>query len=118
MARKKALGKGLGTLLQSARVAEEIDQLQNPPSTELEVVRDRMLRELPVEVIERGRYQPRRDMSPEALEELASSIRQQGVMQPIVVRPVGEPLRNVTKLLLVNDAGVLLSWLAWTRFRR
>ena len=91
MARKKALGKGLGTLLQSARVAEEIEQLQKPATVELEVVRDKMLRELPVEFIERGRYQPRRDMSPEALEELASSIRKQGVMQPIVVRPVGEP---------------------------
>ena len=49
-----------------------------------------MLRDVPVEHIERGRYQPRRDMSPEALEELASSIRKQGVMQPIVIRPVGE----------------------------
>ncbi len=90
MARKKALGKGLGTLLQSARVAEEIEELQKPSSVELEVVRDKMLRELPVEFIERGRYQPRRDMSPEGLEELASSICKQGVMQPIVVRPVGD----------------------------
>ena len=90
MARKKALGKGLGVLLQSTRVAEEIEELQKPSSVELEVARDRMLRELPVEFIERGRYQPRRDMSPEALEELASSIRKQGVMQPIVVRPVGD----------------------------
>ena len=77
-------------LLQSTRVAEEIEELQKPSSVELEVARDRMLRELPVEFIERGRYQPRRDMSPEALEELASSIRKQGVMQPIVVRPVGD----------------------------
>nr|WP_281648064.1 ParB/RepB/Spo0J family partition protein [Parendozoicomonas sp. Alg238-R29] len=90
VARKKALGKGLGTLLQSARVAEEIEELQKPSSVELEVVRDKMLRELPVEFIERGRYQPRRDMSPEGLEELASSICKQGVMQPIVVRPVGD----------------------------
>ena len=90
MARKRALGKGLGTLLQSAQVAQEIEQLQQPPTVELETVRDRMLREVPVEYIERGRYQPRRDMSPEALEELASSIRQQGVMQPIVIRPVGK----------------------------
>ncbi|MCL6268568.1 ParB/RepB/Spo0J family partition protein [Sansalvadorimonas sp. 2012CJ34-2] len=89
MARKKALGKGLGTLLQSARVAEEIEQLQQPTTIELQTVRDRMLREVPVEHIQRGRYQPRRDMSPEALEELASSIRKQGVMQPIVIRPVG-----------------------------
>ena len=90
MARKRALGKGLGTLLQSAQVAEEIEQLQKPMTIELEAVRDRMLREIPVEQIERGRYQPRRDMSPEALEELASSIRKQGVMQPIVIRPIGD----------------------------
>ena len=37
----------------------------------------------------RGKYQPRRDMHPEALEDLANSIRAQGVMQPIVVRPIG-----------------------------
>nr|WP_283777637.1 ParB/RepB/Spo0J family partition protein [Sansalvadorimonas sp. 2012CJ34-2] len=79
----------MGTLLQSARVAEEIEQLQQPTTIELQTVRDRMLREVPVEHIQRGRYQPRRDMSPEALEELASSIRKQGVMQPIVIRPVG-----------------------------
>src|SRR5699024_4615531 len=46
------------------------------------------LRHLAVNQVQRGRYQPRRDMSPEALEELAESIRAQGVMQPIVVRPV------------------------------
>ena len=91
MTRKRALGKGLGSLLQSARVAEEIEFLQQPQTAEQSVVRDKTLQELPVEIIERGRYQPRRDMSPEALEELASSIRKQGVMQPIVVRPVGEP---------------------------
>ncbi|MEX5623741.1 ParB/RepB/Spo0J family partition protein, partial [Pseudomonas syringae] len=45
---------------------------------------------LPVELIQRGKYQPRRDMDPEALEELAHSIRSHGVMQPIVVRPIGE----------------------------
>ncbi|WP_348650952.1 ParB/RepB/Spo0J family partition protein [Parendozoicomonas sp. Alg238-R29] len=67
-----------------------MEELQKPSSVELEVVRDKMLRELPVEFIERGRYQPRRDMSPEGLEELASSICKQGVMQPIVVRPVGD----------------------------
>jgi ParB family chromosome partitioning protein len=38
--------------------------------------------------MQRGRYQPRRDMQPEALEELANSIRSQGIMQPIVVRPI------------------------------
>merc|ERR1711965_375945 len=40
--------------------------------------------------MQRGRYQPRKDMSADALEELAESIRAQGVMQPIVVRPLGD----------------------------
>ena len=44
-----------------------------------------------MEFIQRGKYQPRRDMHPEALEELADSIKAQGVMQPIVVRPVSAP---------------------------
>jgi ParB family chromosome partitioning protein len=48
------------------------------------------LERLPLGQLTRGKYQPRRDIQPEALEELADSIRAQGVMQPIVVRPVGE----------------------------
>ena len=46
------------------------------------------LRHLPVEVIQRGKYQPRKDIRSEALEELAISIRAQGVIQPIVVRKI------------------------------
>ncbi|HCA64478.1 MAG TPA: chromosome partitioning protein ParB, partial [Pseudomonas sp.] len=48
----------------------------------------RELQQLPLELVQRGKYQPRRDMDPQALEELAQSIRNHGVMQPIVVRPV------------------------------
>jgi len=94
--KKRGLGKGLGALLQSAQVAAEIRELQQPEtpeqpvSAEVKSVRDKMLREIPVEFIQRGKYQPRRDMSPEALEELSNSIKAQGVMQPIVVRPVDE----------------------------
>jgi ParB family chromosome partitioning protein len=46
---------------------------------------------LPVDRLQRGRYQPRVDMREEALEELAASIRAQGVIQPIVVRPIVVP---------------------------
>ncbi len=42
----------------------------------------------PLDLMQRGKYQPRRDMDPQALEELAQSIKAQGVMQPIVVRPI------------------------------
>lgn len=52
-------------------------------------LKDGELSEIPVDLIRRGKYQPRRDMHPEALEELARSIKAQGVMQPIVVRPIG-----------------------------
>jgi len=45
-------------------------------------------RELPVDLIERSRYQPRADFNEEALQELADSIRAQGVIQPVVVRPL------------------------------
>src|SRR5690606_19290798 len=50
---------------------------------------DGPLRDLPVDVLQRGKYQPRRDMHPETLQELADSIKTQGIMQPIVVRPIG-----------------------------
>jgi ParB family chromosome partitioning protein len=49
------------------------------------------LARLPLDVLQRGRYQPRVDMRQESLEDLASSIRTQGLIQPIVVRPVGPP---------------------------
>jgi ParB family transcriptional regulator, chromosome partitioning protein len=49
------------------------------------------LARLPLDLLQRGKYQPRLDMRPETLQELADSIRAQGVVQPIVVRPVGVP---------------------------
>lgn len=80
-AKKRGLGeRGLGALLANSRVS-----LGGEAASQ-----DGELREIPVDLIQRGRYQPRRDMDPEALKELADSIRQQGVMQPVVVRPVGE----------------------------
>jgi ParB family chromosome partitioning protein len=48
---------------------------------------DRLTR-LPLDILQRGRYQPRSHMDQEALHELAASIRSQGVVQPIVVRPI------------------------------
>lgn len=80
-AKKRGLGeRGLGALLAGSRanVVQSVSE------------QDGELRELPVELVQRGKYQPRRDMDPQALEELAESIKQQGIMQPIVVRPIGE----------------------------
>ena len=78
-AKKRGLGeRGLGALLANSRV-----NLEQTPASQ-----DGELRDIALDVIQRGRYQPRRDMDPAALQELADSIRQQGVMQPVVVRPL------------------------------
>ncbi len=50
--------------------------------------RDGELRHVPIELIQRGKYQPRTDMHEEALQDLAASIKNQGIMQPIVIRPI------------------------------
>ncbi len=99
MAKKRGLGKGLDALLSavnsapapvSLEAAEAVTAPVAMPVVESEAgVPGQQLAEVAVTRIQRGRYQPRRDMSPQALEELAASIRQQGVMQPIVVRPIG-----------------------------
>lgn len=49
---------------------------------------DESLTQLPIELLQRGRYQPRVDMRQDSLEDLANSIRAQGVVQPIVARPI------------------------------
>lgn len=79
-------GRGLDALLSGVRqVKETVAAVE-----EGKVPVDGQLKKLPVEFLQRGRYQPRRDMDPAALQELADSIKTQGVMQPIVVRPIGE----------------------------
>jgi len=52
---------------------------------------DEELQRLPLDLLQRGRYQPRLDMRPETLAELAESIKAQGVVQPIIVRPIDAP---------------------------
>lgn len=89
VAKKRGLGRGLDALLSDVSGSHGYAE-QNTGVEVKDQPQDDNLRELAVNLIEPGRYQPRRDLNPEALEELASSIRSQGVMQPIVVRPVGE----------------------------
>lgn len=79
--KKRGLGRGLDALLTTGKPVA----LAESPSENLQTE----LQKLPVEWLQPGKYQPRKDMSQDALEELASSIRAQGVIQPIVVRPVG-----------------------------
>ncbi|KTT12795.1 chromosome partitioning protein ParB [Pseudomonas oryzihabitans] len=80
--KKRGLGRGLDALLGGASVKVLQEQAAVAPVSELQ--------SLPVDIIQRGKYQPRRHMDPVALEELANSIRVQGLMQPIVVRAIGE----------------------------
>lgn len=91
MTDKKKLGKGLDALLSRGSTETMASLLGKPKdrSVPAQVVeKDGDLKNIPVDLIQRGKYQPRTDMHEEALEELASSIRTQGVMQPIVVRPI------------------------------
>ncbi|MDR5898876.1 ParB/RepB/Spo0J family partition protein [Halomonas vilamensis] len=109
MTRKRALGRGLDALIGAgARRRDSLDitgddavpidpessaitsVTPNSSSPELASSAPERLERLPLGQLVRGKYQPRRDIQPEALEELADSIRAQGVMQPIVVRPVAE----------------------------
>lgn len=91
--KRKGLGKGLDALLSAGLgvTAPAPEMPVNPSEADQKIeYKDGKLAHLPVELIQRGKYQPRRDMHPEALEELAESIKVQGVMQPIVVRGIGE----------------------------
>ena len=73
MVKVKGLGRGLDALLGADEPASE---------------RNDALKALPIDQLQPGKYQPRTRMDPEALSELAASIKTQGVMQPVLVRPV------------------------------
>jgi ParB family chromosome partitioning protein len=75
--KKRGLGRGLDALLGVGSAERET---REAPAGSVAT--------LPVDLIQRGRFQPRRDFNPESLQELADSIRAQGVVQPVVVRPV------------------------------
>ncbi|HEX4024814.1 MAG TPA: ParB/RepB/Spo0J family partition protein [Steroidobacteraceae bacterium] len=101
--KRPTLGRGLADLLGQARIpafapgpdtvapgtgaAAEAAQAPGPSRAG---GRDEFER-LPLDLLQPGRYQPRTDMRPESLAALAESIRAQGVVQPIVVRPIGAP---------------------------
>ncbi|EAR22951.1 ParB/RepB/Spo0J family partition protein [Nitrococcus mobilis] len=76
--KRRGLGRGLDALLKN--VPEEQSNIQP-------VAEHGELRQIPLDLLQRGRYQPRSSFDPAALQELADSIRAQGVVQPIVVRP-------------------------------
>ena len=76
--KRTGLGRGLDALLGDASAPVK------PVQTEAR----EGLRQLPVDLLQRGEYQPRQDMHQESLEDLARSIKAQGLVQPIVVRPL------------------------------
>ena len=90
MSKKRSLGRGLDALLGASATANEAAAAAEAPVAEVAADPDKTLKELAVDLIQRGKYQPRRDMEPESLQELADSIKVQGVMQPIVVRPISD----------------------------
>ncbi len=77
--KKKRLGRGLGSLIGNI---EEVTQVS-------ETDKASGLHELGVEQIQRGKFQPRQHFDQQALQELAESIKAQGIVQPLVVRPEG-----------------------------
>jgi len=99
--KKRGLGRGLDALLGSAARPVAVDAPAEhspetrvardapPPAAPAETAADKALRNLPVDIIQRGKYQPRVDMHQESLQDLADSISEQGVVQPIVVRDIG-----------------------------
>ncbi|MFT8367955.1 MAG: ParB/RepB/Spo0J family partition protein [Acetobacter papayae] len=95
-AARPRLGRGLAALLGEAAVAQSVSvpaaQQTGASAVEehtqpTEPVRVVGVSSLPVEALVPGPFQPRQDMQPEALEELAQSIRERGILQPILVRP-------------------------------
>lgn len=81
--KKKRLGRGLDALLSGSQPMDSSDNSAlaakpDAPNT------------LPIEKLQRGEYQPRTNMDQASLEELAASIRSQGIIQPILVRPVSD----------------------------
>ena len=77
MKQRRSLGKGLSEL----GISELLSGIQQQ-----ETVERQGLSKIAIELIEPGRFQPRQEIKPEALEELVASIRAQGVIQPIIVR--------------------------------
>lgn len=112
--KKRGLGgsRGLDALLGAVRKVQD-----DVTAVELGVVVATELRQLPVEWLERGRFQPRREMDAQALQELADSITAQGILQPIVVRELapqrfeiiaGERRWRAAQLALLDTVPVLV----------
>ena len=89
--KKRGLGRGLDALLGAGLNAQSTGT-EDHASSKHGVASEEgtAFKELPVDLIQSGKYQPRREIEPESLRELADSIIAQGLMQPIVVRPISD----------------------------
>lgn len=105
--KKKRLGRGLDALLGGSATLEE-----GVPSSNVDSPNT-----LPIEKLQRGEYQPRTNMDQDSLEELAASIRAQGIIQPILVRPIandqyeiiaGERRWRAAQIAQLEDVPVLV----------
>lgn len=83
MVKKRGLGKSLDALLAYAGTDATSEDTTSTAANDA-------IAQLNVTRIQRGKYQPRREMDPDALEDLANSIRTQGIIQPLIVRPIGD----------------------------
>ncbi len=77
--KKRGLGRGLNALLGDVNPAADAGEKKHQDT-----------QSLPIEFLQRGKFQPRKDMDPEKLQELAHSIAAQGIIQPIIVRQLAE----------------------------
>jgi ParB family chromosome partitioning protein len=98
--KKRGLGRNLNALLSHNTVTQAVSVTSTSNNTDAVPVHqattqtvsssEGQLRYLPIELLQRGRYQPRREISTEMVQELADSIRTQGIIQPIVVRSIAQ----------------------------
>ncbi len=101
MSKKRGLGRGLNALLAGSAPTEQSQQgvAGEVPAIALQEVlanaKNNELQNLPIEFLQPGRYQPRQDMDQDALEELAASIKSQGIIQPIIARPINDRLYEI-----------------------
>ncbi|MSR16229.1 MAG: ParB/RepB/Spo0J family partition protein [Methylococcaceae bacterium] len=102
--KKRGLGRGLDALLGDVPVAEKSTNTSTQQT-------------LPIELLQRGKYQPRKDMNAEKLQDLANSIAMQGIVQPIVVRHIspeqyeivaGERRWRAAQLANLQDVPVII----------
>jgi len=84
--KKRGLGKSLDALLSTSSTARTKQVEADKQATSHVEEQEGELRQIPVEFLQRGVYQPRKDMSEDALDDLANSIKTQGIIQPIIVR--------------------------------